>query len=106
MTPPAFSAPRGPVAAAAAIAALALGAAWTSSAHAAPIPGVASVQDLIDLNAGDPNDGVPAGGVVIQDNRFYDFSYAGVLGVAGFVLALTVALVFLAIQRRQEQGIV
>jgi multiple sugar transport system permease protein len=34
--------------------------------------------------------------------RFYDFSYAGVLGVAGFVLALTVALVFLAIQRRQE----
>jgi multiple sugar transport system permease protein len=38
--------------------------------------------------------------------RFYDFSYAGVLGVAGFVLALTVALIFLAIQRRQEQGVV
>jgi multiple sugar transport system permease protein len=37
--------------------------------------------------------------------RFYDFSYAGVLGVAGFVLALTVALIFLAIQRRQEQGV-
>ena len=34
--------------------------------------------------------------------RFYDFSYAGVLGVAGFVLALTVALLFLAVQRRQE----
>lgn len=37
--------------------------------------------------------------------RFYDFSYAGVLGVAGFVLALTVALVFLTIQRRQEREI-
>jgi multiple sugar transport system permease protein len=35
--------------------------------------------------------------------RFYDFSYAGVLGVAGFVMALTVALAFLAIQRRQER---
>lgn len=34
--------------------------------------------------------------------RFYDFSYAGVLGVAGFVMALTVALIFLAVQRRQE----
>ena len=34
--------------------------------------------------------------------RFYDFSYAGVLGVAGFVMALTVVLVFLAVQRRQE----
>ena len=34
--------------------------------------------------------------------RFYDFSYAGVLGVAGFLMALTIALVFLAIQRRQE----
>ncbi len=34
--------------------------------------------------------------------RFYDFSYAAVLGVAGFVMALTVALVFLAAQRRQE----
>lgn len=35
--------------------------------------------------------------------RFYDFSYAAALGVAGFLLALTVALVFLAVQRRQEQ---
>lgn len=34
--------------------------------------------------------------------RFYDFSYAAVLGAAGFVMALTVALVFLAVQRRQE----
>lgn len=34
--------------------------------------------------------------------RFYDFSYAAVLGVAGFVMALTVALVFLAAQRRLE----
>jgi multiple sugar transport system permease protein len=34
--------------------------------------------------------------------RFYDFSYAAVLGVAGFIMALTVALVFVAIQRRQE----
>jgi multiple sugar transport system permease protein len=34
--------------------------------------------------------------------RFYDFSYAAALGVAGFLLALTVALVFLAVQRRQE----
>lgn len=37
--------------------------------------------------------------------RFYDFSYAGVLGVAGFVMALTVALAFLAIQRRQEREV-
>jgi multiple sugar transport system permease protein len=34
--------------------------------------------------------------------RFYDFSYAAVLGVAGFIMALTVALVFVALQRRQE----
>jgi multiple sugar transport system permease protein len=37
--------------------------------------------------------------------RFYDFSYAAVLGVAGFVMALTIALVFLAIQRRQEMEV-
>jgi multiple sugar transport system permease protein len=37
--------------------------------------------------------------------RFYDFSYAAVLGVAGFVMALTVALVFLAIQRHQEMEV-
>ncbi|MBA2519315.1 MAG: sugar ABC transporter permease [Chloroflexia bacterium] len=34
--------------------------------------------------------------------RFYDFSYAAALGVAGFLLALTVSLVFLAVQRRQD----
>ena len=34
--------------------------------------------------------------------RFHNFPYAGTLGVAGFVMALTVAFVFLAIQRRQE----
>ncbi|CAA9560542.1 MAG: hypothetical protein AVDCRST_MAG73-3658 [uncultured Thermomicrobiales bacterium] len=34
--------------------------------------------------------------------RFYDFSYAAALGVAGFLMALTIALVFVAIQRRQE----
>lgn len=37
--------------------------------------------------------------------RFYDFSYAAVLGVAGLLLALTVALVFLAVQRRQEMEV-
>jgi multiple sugar transport system permease protein len=36
---------------------------------------------------------------------FYDFSYAGVLGVAGFVMALTVACVFLAVQRHQEMEV-
>ncbi len=34
--------------------------------------------------------------------RFYDFPYAGALGVAGFLMALSIALVFLAVQRRQE----
>ena len=34
--------------------------------------------------------------------RFHNFPYAGTLGVAGFVMALTVALIFLAVQRRQE----
>ncbi len=37
--------------------------------------------------------------------RFYDFSYAAVVGVAGFMLALTISLVFLAIQRRQEMEV-
>jgi len=37
--------------------------------------------------------------------RFYDFSYAAVLGVAGFVMALTIALFFVAIQRRQEMEV-
>jgi multiple sugar transport system permease protein len=34
--------------------------------------------------------------------RFHNFPYASTLGVAGFVMALTIALVFLAVQRRQE----
>lgn len=34
--------------------------------------------------------------------RFHDFSYASAFGVAGFLFALTIALVFLAVQRRQE----
>jgi multiple sugar transport system permease protein len=34
--------------------------------------------------------------------RFHDFPYAAALGAAGFLMTLTVALVFLAVQRRQE----
>lgn len=34
--------------------------------------------------------------------RFYNFPYASTLGVAGFLMVLTVALIFLAVQRRQE----
>ncbi len=34
--------------------------------------------------------------------RFHNFPYASALGVAGFLMALTVALIFLAVQRRQE----
>jgi multiple sugar transport system permease protein len=34
--------------------------------------------------------------------QFHDFPYAATLGAAGFVMTLTVALVFLAVQRRQE----
>jgi len=34
--------------------------------------------------------------------RFYDFSYAATIGVAGFLIVLGIALVFLYIQRRQE----
>lgn len=37
--------------------------------------------------------------------RFHNFPYASTLGVAGFVMAFTVALVFLAIQRRQEMEV-
>jgi multiple sugar transport system permease protein len=37
--------------------------------------------------------------------RFYDFSYAAAIGVAGFVIVLIVALVFLMLQRRQEMEI-
>ena len=46
-----------------------------ASAVAAPIPGVNSVQDLINMNAGDPTDGVADGGVFIDGIRFYDFQY-------------------------------
>lgn len=56
--------------AAAAVACLAL------TVQAAPIPGAATVQDLINLNQGDPNDGVPQGGVVVDGLQFYDFQYA------------------------------
>jgi multiple sugar transport system permease protein len=34
--------------------------------------------------------------------RFYDFSYAATIGVAGFLIVLTISLVFLYVQRRQE----
>ncbi len=47
-----------------------------STSSAAPIPGVNSVQDLINLNQGDENDGVSQGGVVVNGLRFYDFNYS------------------------------
>jgi multiple sugar transport system permease protein len=34
--------------------------------------------------------------------RFYDFSYAATIGVAGFLIVLTISLIFLYVQRRQE----
>jgi multiple sugar transport system permease protein len=34
--------------------------------------------------------------------RFHNFPYASVLGVAGFLMAMTIALFFLAVQRRME----
>jgi multiple sugar transport system permease protein len=34
--------------------------------------------------------------------RFHNFPYAATVGVAGFVMVITIALIFLAIQRRQE----
>jgi multiple sugar transport system permease protein len=34
--------------------------------------------------------------------RFYDFSYAATIGVAGFMIVLGIALIFLYVQRRQE----
>lgn len=37
--------------------------------------------------------------------RFHNFPYAATLGVAGFLMALTIALVFLAVQRRQEMEV-
>jgi multiple sugar transport system permease protein len=36
---------------------------------------------------------------------FYNFPYAATFGVAGFVMAFTVALFFLAIQRRQDREV-
>jgi multiple sugar transport system permease protein len=36
--------------------------------------------------------------------RFYDFNYAATIGVAGFVVVLTIALLFLAVQRKQEMA--
>lgn len=50
--------------------------AFCAVAVGAPIPGVTSVQDLINLNQGSPNDNIPQGGVVIDNLRFYDFTYA------------------------------
>ena len=34
--------------------------------------------------------------------RFYDFNYASTIGVAGFLMVLSIALIFLMIQRKQE----
>jgi multiple sugar transport system permease protein len=34
--------------------------------------------------------------------KFYNFPYAATFGVAGFLMAFTIALVFLAVQRRQD----
>lgn len=34
--------------------------------------------------------------------RFHNFPYAATVGVAGFVMVVTIALIFLAVQRRQE----
>lgn len=34
--------------------------------------------------------------------RFYDFSYAATIGVAGFLIVLAISLIFLYVQRRQE----
>lgn len=37
--------------------------------------------------------------------RFHHFPYAATIGVAGFVMTLTIALIFLAVQRRQEMEV-
>jgi len=55
--------------------ALAVAAGLASTAYAAPIPGIQDVQDLIDQNQGDPNDGIPQGGIVVDGLRYYDFTY-------------------------------
>jgi multiple sugar transport system permease protein len=34
--------------------------------------------------------------------RFYDFSYSATLGVAGFLMAMSIVLVFIAAQRQDE----
>lgn len=45
-------------------------------ASASPIPGITSIQDLINLNSGSQTDGVVAGGIVVDGVRFYDFQYS------------------------------
>jgi multiple sugar transport system permease protein len=37
--------------------------------------------------------------------RFHNFPYASAFGVAGFLMAFTIALFFLAVQRRQDMRI-
>ena len=34
--------------------------------------------------------------------RFYDFSYSATLGVAGFLMAMSIVLVFMAAQKQDE----
>jgi hypothetical protein len=48
---------------------------FSLSANAAPIPVPATLQDLINLNQGNPGDGIPQGGITIGDKLFYDFTY-------------------------------
>jgi multiple sugar transport system permease protein len=59
------------------------------------------------LTGGGPGDSTETIVVRIYKTAFsfYDFSYAGVIGVAGFLMALTVTLIFLAVQRRQEMEV-
>jgi multiple sugar transport system permease protein len=37
--------------------------------------------------------------------RFHNFPYAATIGVAGFVMVITIAFIFLAVQRRQEMEV-
>jgi hypothetical protein len=50
--------------------------AWAPPAEADPIPGVGSIQDLINLNVGSATDGVAQGGLILNGLRFYDFNYS------------------------------
>jgi len=34
--------------------------------------------------------------------RFYDFSYSATLGVAGFLMAMSIVIVFIAAQKQDE----